>query len=179
MSCQGQPVFACNLKNYWVIRRARVPGYHLPPLRGWLVGGTTRGVDGCGGVRLSGHTPWLVSKTPLRGWLLAGRHAVSRGKLPAVRLSARRGNPLGDECWVESTARRLHLESIMRPRGRQRVRFPQTNIKEACPLRFVRTLDDWPEGLGDQTRVTLAAWGRRTIRRLRAPGGRADLPRPR
>ncbi|WP_315852919.1 hypothetical protein [Roseimaritima sediminicola] len=59
---------------------------------------------------------------------------LSEGELAAVRLSAQRGKPLGDEGWVESTARRLHLESTMRPRGRQRVRFPKTDIKEACPL---------------------------------------------
>ena len=47
--------------------------------------------------------------------------------LEAVRLSAQRGRPLGDDGWVESIARSLNLESTMRPRGRQRGRCSVTN----------------------------------------------------
>ncbi len=43
-----------------------------------------------------------------------------------------RGRPLGDDAWVESIARRLNLESTMRPRGRQKVRSQQeSSIKDA------------------------------------------------
>ncbi|MDZ4851770.1 MAG: hypothetical protein SGI77_20980, partial [Pirellulaceae bacterium] len=49
---------------------------------------------------------------------------LSKKELAAVQLSAQRGRPLGDDNWVESIARRLNLESTMRPRGRKRVRFP-------------------------------------------------------
>ncbi|MEM9367875.1 MAG: hypothetical protein AAGD07_17930 [Planctomycetota bacterium] len=50
---------------------------------------------------------------------------LSDSDLKAVRQSAQRGRPLGDEGWVESIARRLNLESTMRPRGRPQVRFPK------------------------------------------------------
>ncbi len=33
--------------------------------------------------------------------------------------------------WVESIARRLKMESTMRPRGRKRIRIPKEAIKEA------------------------------------------------
>ena len=41
-------------------------------------------------------------------------------ELDAVRLSAHRGRPLGDDAWVESIASRLNLESTIRPRGRKK-----------------------------------------------------------
>ncbi len=57
---------------------------------------------------------------------------LAKQELDAVRLAAHRGRPLGDEAWVESIARRLNLESTIRPRGRPRVRFPDDeSIKEA------------------------------------------------
>ena len=56
---------------------------------------------------------------------------LSDEELKAVRLSAQRGKPWGDEDWVESIARRLNLESTMRPRGRKRVRFPENFTNDA------------------------------------------------
>lgn len=41
-------------------------------------------------------------------------------ELAALRQSIQRGSPLGDEAWVERTARRLGLESTLRPQGRPR-----------------------------------------------------------
>ena len=75
-------------------------------------------------------SPWPLARLP--GWIDRVNEPLSKQELDAVRLSAQRGRPLGDEGWVESIARRLDLESTMRPRGRPRVRFPkdQTN-KEA------------------------------------------------
>jgi putative transposase len=43
-------------------------------------------------------------------------------ELEAVRRCAQRGSPLGEETWVESIARRLNLESTLRPKGRPRTR---------------------------------------------------------
>jgi len=61
---------------------------------------------------------------------------LTQQKLDTVRLSAQRGKPLGDKRWVESIAKRLYLESTLRPRGRPRVRFPkEETIKEAWPWR--------------------------------------------
>jgi putative transposase len=57
---------------------------------------------------------------------------LTEHELAAVRSSEQRGRPLGDEGWVEAIARRLNLESTMRPRGRQRIRpLSEDAIKEA------------------------------------------------
>jgi len=72
--------------------------------------------------------PRLLSRWPLPRlprWVDRVNEPLTESELKAVRLSAQRGRPLGDEGWVESIARRLNLESTMRPRGRPRVRFPQ------------------------------------------------------
>ncbi len=75
-------------------------------------------------------SPWPLARLP--GWLDRVNEPLSKQELDAVRLSAQRGRPLGDEGWVESIARRLNLESTMRPRGRPRVRFPKDHAnKEA------------------------------------------------
>lgn len=74
-------------------------------------------------------SPWPLARLP--GWVERVNQPLTESELAAVRLSARRGKPLGDDGWVESIARRLNLESTMRPRGRKRVRFPKNHIKEA------------------------------------------------
>lgn len=75
-------------------------------------------------------SPWPLARLP--GWVDRVNHPLSQKELEAVRRCAQRGRPLGDEGWVESIARRLNLESTMRPRGRPRVRFPtQEPNKEA------------------------------------------------
>ncbi len=63
---------------------------------------------------------WPVARLPR--WIDRVNAALSEQELDAVRRCAQRGTPLGDVRWVESTARRLGLESTMRPRGRPRVR---------------------------------------------------------
>jgi putative transposase len=75
-------------------------------------------------------SPWPLPRLPK--WVARVNEPLTKNELTAVRLSANRGRPLGDEGWVESTARRLNLESTMRPRGRPRVRpnTPKQN-KEA------------------------------------------------
>lgn len=65
--------------------------------------------------------PELLSSWPVRRypkWLERVNEPLSEKELAAVRKCAQRGQPLGDENWVESIARRLNLESTMRPRGR-------------------------------------------------------------
>ena len=68
-------------------------------------------------------SPWPLPRLP--GWVARVNESLTKEELDAVRLSAQRGRPLGNEDWVESIARRLNLESTMRPRGRPRVRFPK------------------------------------------------------
>jgi putative transposase len=64
-------------------------------------------------------SPWPISRLPK--WVERVNEPLTMQELDAVRLSAQRGRPLGEEEWVTSTAQRLHLESTIRPRGRQRV----------------------------------------------------------
>ena len=49
-----------------------------------------------------------------------GGQAQSEAELAALRESVRRGRPFGDVAWQRRTARRLGLESTLRPRGRPR-----------------------------------------------------------
>ncbi|MCC9599398.1 transposase [Stieleria sp. JC731] len=75
-------------------------------------------------------SPWPLARPPK--WVTRVNQALSEKELEAVRRCAQRGAPLGDEGWVESIARRLNLESTMRPRGRPRIRKPpQDANKEA------------------------------------------------
>ncbi len=72
--------------------------------------------------------PPLLSKWPiprLPRWVQRVNEALSDKELESLRLCAQRGRPFGDESWTETIARRLNLESTMRPRGRKRVRFPE------------------------------------------------------
>ncbi len=69
-------------------------------------------------------TPKILSKWPLPRlpkWADRVNEPQTKQELEAVRISAQRGRPLGDESWVKSIVRRLHLESTIRPRGRQQV----------------------------------------------------------
>jgi putative transposase len=71
--------------------------------------------------------PELLSTWPVRRashWIHRVNEPLSEKELKAVRKSAQRGQPLGDEAWVESIARRLNLESTMRPRGRPSKKRP-------------------------------------------------------
>ena len=80
-----------------------------------------------------------VNPNPIRNYLRRGRSQgflnwAKRGNTPlsqkefdAIRWSVKRGSPFGTESWVESTARRLDLESTLRPCGRPRARQSQNN----------------------------------------------------
>ena len=59
----------------------------------------------------------------------SGQGHVYQGRFKSfpVRWSVKRGSPFGNETWVESTARRLDLESTLRPRGRPRVHRSPNN----------------------------------------------------
>ncbi len=67
--------------------------------------------------------PNLLSRWPLPrlpNWVDRVNEPLSEKELEAVRRCAQRGCPFGEESWVESIARRLNLESTIRPRGRPR-----------------------------------------------------------
>ena len=74
-------------------------------------------------------SPWPIPRLP--NWVSRVNEPLSESELNAIRICANRGAPLGDEGWVESIARRLNLESTMRPRVRPRVRpLPEDTEKE-------------------------------------------------
>ena len=63
-------------------------------------------------------------------WLAWVNRPETTGELDSLREHVRRGRPYGDVRWQERTAKRLALESTLRPRGRQRIH----PIKDTRPL---------------------------------------------
>ncbi|MEX0676851.1 MAG: transposase [Pirellulales bacterium] len=71
--------------------------------------------------RPSGKRPKLLSGWPVpcpRNWLATVNAVSSEAELAALRRSIVRGAPFGAERWSERIAKRLGLESSLRPRGR-------------------------------------------------------------
>jgi putative transposase len=67
--------------------------------------------------------PQLLSEWPVacpRSWVAHVNAPQSEAELKAIRHSIARGTPYGDDRWVDRVARRLGLESSLRPRGRPR-----------------------------------------------------------
>ena len=78
--------------------------------------------------------PKLLAPRPiprLPYWVDRVNAAMGEKELEAIRRCIRRGSPLGDPSWVESTVQRLHLESTLRPRGRPRLETNKTENKES------------------------------------------------
>lgn len=70
-------------------------------------------------------TPWLLEQEqwPVRAprnWMAAVNRAQNAREEEALRKAIARGTPYGDPAWQVQTARRLGLESTLRPRGRPR-----------------------------------------------------------
>jgi REP-associated tyrosine transposase len=66
---------------------------------------------------------WLwPGKPPVRSrnWLARVQEPLSASDLLALRQSAERGRPYGDDPWTKRTVKRLGLEHTMRTRGRPR-----------------------------------------------------------
>ncbi len=61
---------------------------------------------------------WPVTRP--RNWLARVNQAENPSELEALRRSVQRGQPFGGEAWRVRTAKRLSLESTLRPRGRPR-----------------------------------------------------------
>jgi putative transposase len=57
-------------------------------------------------------------------WLEEVNAAQTLGELEALRRCVRRGQPFGEDTWVETTVKRLRLERTMRPQGRPRKTQP-------------------------------------------------------
>jgi hypothetical protein len=63
----------------------------------------------------------LLAAWPLprkAGWVDYVNTLLKETELAAMRKSVQRGSPFGDGEWSDRTARRLGLESTIRPRGR-------------------------------------------------------------
>jgi putative transposase len=59
-------------------------------------------------------------------WLADVNAAQTLGEMEALRRCVKRGQPFGEESWVEATVKRLGLEGTMRPQGRPRKAKPAT-----------------------------------------------------
>ena len=71
----------------------------------------------------------LLDSWPLpipEGWVQYINRADSEAELEAVRRSAMRGTPFGEENWQRATAERLGLQSTLRARGRPRKLRPES-----------------------------------------------------
>ena len=79
--------------------------------------------------------PSLLSSWPiprLPRWVERVNAPLTDHELTAIRNCVQRGSPLGEPTWIESSVKRLGLESTLRPRGRPQVRFTdETSIKES------------------------------------------------
>ena len=88
--------------------------------------------------RVHGQAATILDDGPApvpRDWRRQVQSAESEAELAALRRSVVRGSPFGEESWQERTAKRLSLQSTMRPRGRPWKRPPpQTPIKDSRPL---------------------------------------------
>lgn len=61
---------------------------------------------------------WPVARP--RNWLVRVNQPEGPNELEALRRSVQRGQPFGNDAWRARTAKRLSLESTLRPRGRPR-----------------------------------------------------------
>jgi putative transposase len=52
-----------------------------------------------------------------RDWLRIVNQPQTEGQLEAIRRCVQRGSPLGSQQWGVETAKRLRLESTLRPLG--------------------------------------------------------------
>jgi putative transposase len=70
-------------------------------------------------------SPWPVSMP--RNWVDKVNEPQTEAELESLRTSVQRGCPFGGESWSASAARRLGLESTLRPRGRPRKEVPEAD----------------------------------------------------
>lgn len=73
--------------------------------------------------RVSGHRPEILADWPTacpRDWLARVNRPQSKAEEDSLQRAIARGMPFGSERWVDRVAKRLGLESTLRPRGRPR-----------------------------------------------------------
>jgi putative transposase len=77
--------------------------------------------------RVHGDQAGLLDDGPLplpRRWRQHVQRSQTEAELEALRRSVVRGAPFGDSSWRERTAKKLSLQSTLRPRGRPRKATP-------------------------------------------------------
>ncbi len=77
--------------------------------------------------RTTGKRPELLSPWPIpcpRNWVAKVNAALTAAEVAMLQRCINRGTPYGNERWTERVAKRLGLESSLRPRGR-----PKTSKK--------------------------------------------------
>ena len=76
-------------------------------------------------VRRAKRAPEFLHPGPVdrpRGWLAAVNRTLNDATMKTLRTCVNRGTPLGRAAWRVQTAKKLGLESSLRPRGRPRKR---------------------------------------------------------
>lgn len=72
--------------------------------------------------------PWPLPRPA--NWTALVNRAIPEPELARVRLSLDRDRPLGSDDWTRRTARTLHLEQTLRPRGRPRKPLDQLSPRQ-------------------------------------------------
>ena len=110
------------------------------PVRAGLCGRSRDWRWGGAGARAAGvELGWLAdpSRWPVeapRDWAAWVDRPQTAAEEAALAECVRRGRPFGAERWAKATARKLGLESTLRPRGRPRVRPVDVKNKDSRPL---------------------------------------------
>ena len=71
--------------------------------------------------RVAGTRPAMLADWPLpcpRNWIERVNKPQTKAEEDALQRAIDRGQPYGEDAWVKRTAKRLGLESTLRPRGR-------------------------------------------------------------
>jgi putative transposase len=98
------------------------------PLRAGLVRRAEKWRWSCLWHRAQGTADLLLSPWPFAlpdQWVDHVNQVETEAELEAVRRCVQRGSPFGQEPWLKATAKRLGLESTLRPRGRPKKQLPQ------------------------------------------------------
>ena len=73
--------------------------------------------------------PWPINRSP--NWLARVKESLTKNEVEAIQHSIKRSKPYGDEAWIATTAKRLDLESTLRPRGRPRIQCEENRNNES------------------------------------------------
>lgn len=115
--------FPCQTNEYFLalcryVERNPLRARLVERAQDWRYSSLRRRLDPDSQPPLALHNDWPVDRPS--DWVSRCNRPQSEREEEALRLSIRRGRPLGSPTWTLSAARRLHLESTLRSRGRPR-----------------------------------------------------------